>query len=696
MVTGAHAILAQHPHRRDGWWPSSVLSVWILRGLVASSVLWRASAEDGTVPALHGSQFRSVFAFPRIQTQVALLHAEMVQAFEAGRYPDAEQACRRSIALQPEVPTPYYNLACALARQNRVEEALEVLGQAVQRGFNDLVLLDRDPDLAPLRTQAAWSSLREAARRAPPFSPERRVVTPTPPHEGIARVSETNTGWHAMLGVLQAYFVFPPSPPYTGSVVRGEGPAEQRLRRWYQEGTAPGNWGDLYDNRDGGHSALDGGKFPLLTRIQYAPEAESHEVHRGLQLHFLFNRVTFGNASLANTSGWMWRSMPRYAYPDSRLMAILYAQYASHHLYVYPEHRDYDPGRNGEGGGYGDVFCANTPYVIISQGSSGSDRPFVEAIAFTLASFRPEVKKRLVSTASLMPTVQMILRASSRRVTRRDDYLTGQAHPVVFDAKDLDLIRMMEMAHEMTPDNLPPVVRIRVVEEDEAIPGRDYFDPRPTERLFDTPAAVARVARSLRYWRRMVVSTEGSYDPNDRRLRFHWRVLNGDADRTRIRPADAAGTRAEILIPYHERHPVYPGAPIEGNRVDIGVFADNGEHFSAPAFISVFYLDNERRVYDERRRILSVQYSGAETPGPYVDPLIDLPKDWLDEYHYDSQGRLAGWTRTLGGTRQEFTEEGRLIVRRDESGRPVETRPVRYTARRLANGRLVLDQQVIP
>jgi len=75
----------------------------------------------------------------------------------------------------------------------------------------------------------------------------------------------------------------------------------------------------------------------------------------------------------------------------------------------YPEHRDHDVGLNGDGGGYGDVYPTNTPYLIASQGSSGSDQPFMRAIPFTLAAFRPEVKKKLVETGLLMPTIQMIL-----------------------------------------------------------------------------------------------------------------------------------------------------------------------------------------------------------------------------------------------------------------------------------------------
>ena len=96
---------------------------------------------------------------------------------------------------------------------------------------------------------------------------------------------------------------------------------------------------------------------------------------------------------------------------------------------------------------------------------------------------------------------------------------------------------MVTMAHEMKTANLPPRVHISVVEEDKGVVGRDYFDVRPRERLFDTPSAIARVVKSTKYERRMVVSAEGSYDLNDRPLRFHWAVLRGEPDRIGHRPA---------------------------------------------------------------------------------------------------------------------------------------------------------------
>ncbi len=115
--------------------------------------------------------------------------------------------------------------------------------------------------------------------------------------------------------------------------------------------------------------------------------------------------------------------------------------------------------------------------------------------------------------------------------------------------------------------------------------------------------------------------------------------------------------------------------------MDIGVFVSNGKYYSPPAFVTFYSLDNEQRVYDKSQRIQSVVYSGADEPGNYTDPLVALPKSWRDDYHYDAAGSLSGWTRHRGSQGEEFTPAGRLIVRRDEHGKPLETSPVRYIAR---------------
>ena len=135
----------------------------------------------------------------------------------------------------------------------------------------------------------------------------------------------------------------------------------------------------------------------------------------GAQLSFLYNGITIGNSSTAITGGDFWRSQPRYIMTHPRGPVLLYLQYVGNHLYFYPEHRDHDPADDNNG--HGDVYPANTPYMIVSQGSSGSDRVFMNAVGATLAALRPEVKQKLAKTGTLMAAVQMIFRSSNKMVT---------------------------------------------------------------------------------------------------------------------------------------------------------------------------------------------------------------------------------------------------------------------------------------
>jgi len=396
-----------------------------------------------------------------------------------------------------------------------------------------------------------------------------------------------------------------------GPAATGSRKTALRVQGWYAAGTAAGNTGDFYDNRDGGHSPLRMQLFPQLDRTEYTDEQKKRRLHWGAQLYVLFPHVTMGNSSTAAPAA-KGGCNTRLALTRPGAARILYAQYRRNHLYIYPEHRDYDPGHNGRGG-YGDLFPANTPYVITSQGSSGTDRTFMQAVAYTLAAFRPEVKQQLVRTGLLMPTVQMIFRRCNTNVKHKKDYLTGEAHRVVFDGRNVNDLAMVEMAHDITLKTIPPMIQLAVIEEDLATPGLDFFAYSRTETLFDTPAAVARVARSSKRVRRMVVSAETSSDVNGRKLTYHWVVLQGDPKLITVKPLNAQSSRVELLIAHHPRRPIAKDDPMQTNRVDIGAFVSNGTYYSAPGFVSVFFLDNEARTYDAKGRILEIDYAHGST-----------------------------------------------------------------------------------
>jgi len=594
----------------------------------------------------------------------------------AGEPKAALDRLTRLIARYPEIAEPYAVRAAAEAAIGAPDAALASLTRAVELGFRGVASLLRDPAFGTARADPRFAALAAEAASLPPGEPAFEPAEPAEIVDGRALILPTNTGWDQGRNALVALFEDPgdadaPPGPIAADAV-GE-PVAGLLAGWATAGTAAGNHGDLYDNRDDGHSALAPGLFRQLARTEYGPEATRAGLARGLAHRLMFNRITFGNSSTALTSGPLWRSQARHAMTRPLLALRLYQQHALNHLYVYPEHKDHDRL-------LGDLFPANTAYVIVSRGSSGSDRPFLRAVAVILASLRPEVKARLAAEGLVAPTVQMILRRGMAGIGSREAYLSGAAHPSAFDAERIDLARMAWRAQTLGEDDIPPAVRLQVLEESRPEIGIDVMGPNRDERLFDTPGAIARVVRSTAHIRRMRVSAEATRDPNGHPLKFHWVVLRGDPARISIETDGETGEVATLSIPWHDRRTLPGEIPRATDRVDIGVFADNGRSLSAPAFITLAYPPRQKRVYAPDGRILEVDYSALSHAKRYSDPMLFPDRDWRDAYAYDAAGRLTGWTRHSGGVSMRFTEQGMLVRAEDAEGRPVEAEAVRYTA----------------
>ena len=116
------------------------------------------------------------------------------------------------------------------------------------------------------------------------------------------------------------------------------------LREHARRGRAAGNHGDLYDNRDRGHSRLDPEAHPQVTAVRYSEAARAADVDYGLNDSLLFDRVTFGNSSTALTGGPLWRSLPRYAMtrPDGTGPLRLWQNAEREPALRLPAHKDYD------------------------------------------------------------------------------------------------------------------------------------------------------------------------------------------------------------------------------------------------------------------------------------------------------------------------------------------------------------------
>ena len=563
---------------------------------------------------------------PRI-TAATRLALEQAQA---GDLPGGTRQVDDLLARYPGVSLLQLSRAALAMAANDPETAITNLQAAAAQGAPGLAALETDPLFAPIAADPRITALATTPAAPNPAPP------PTPAANGEALVSGFNTAWNPESERLEPRFELPTKSD-AAVVPRRKVAAYDLLSDHFKQGRAAGNIGDLYDNRDRGHSQLDIAEHPQVTRVTYSPAARGVDADYGLNDVLLFDHVTFGNSSTAITGGPLWRSLPRSALTraDGTGPLRLWQNASTNHLYVHPAHKDY-------GKEVGDLFPANTPYLLVSHGSSGSDKPFLDAVAMILAAFRPDTKAKLIEADLVVPTVQMVFRRSLQNVTSRADYFSGIANPSVFEGYNINLARMVSLANSIRADAIPPQVRIKVLGEDIGTEGVDYFGEGLSEQLFDTPAAVARVWRSSAGRRIILLSAEDTTDPNDRPLTFEWHLLQGDPAKVQIEPAKD-GRSAKITLDWHDPFRISEDNPLTSSRIDIGVFANNGKHDSAPAILSVYCPPDQARTYapgpDGAPRVASIDY--AARPEAYADPMLIARAGWRDDYHYADDGTLA-------------------------------------------------------
>jgi hypothetical protein len=461
---------------------------------------------------------------------------------------------------------------------------------------------------------------------------------------------------------LRPGVTLPPVPPGLPPIdPADQSPEAGLLRRGVAQGRAAGLSGVIYDNRDRGHAALPEGLFPPLTRLDYGAGLAGRADY-GLALPILLPAPVIGNSSTAVTAGPAPRSLPRLAMTQPGGPARAFAAYAGNQTYVYPEHRDHDAA---------DLFPANWPYMLISQGSSRSDRPLLRAAGLILGALPPAVRAAAEAQGLIGPTVQMLFRRGQVRGVAAA-YLTGAAHPSVFDGAALNPVAMMQLAARMRPDQLPPMVRLTVADEDfAASAGLAGL----SERLFDTPSAIARVWRGPAFRREITLSATPAGGAAAV-ARWHWVLLRGDPSRVRVEPLGGGG-RARIAIDWHDAAALaVPGRPARaGLRVDVGVIAGLADgQFSAPAMLSVSFPRHEARDYgpgpDGAMRLRSVDHDAAGR-GQDFDPLLHWSAPWRDEMLWSAEGQLSGWQRRATAP-AGAAAAGRYDAAGNRDGRPVE------------------------
>lgn len=84
-----------------------------------------------------------------------------IKAFAKGDYQASAKALEQLIALDGNNFVHYYNLACVRSIENKPDQAMELVVQAIEHGFTDIHLLKNDPALVNIRNTDAYHNMIE-------------------------------------------------------------------------------------------------------------------------------------------------------------------------------------------------------------------------------------------------------------------------------------------------------------------------------------------------------------------------------------------------------------------------------------------------------------------------------------------------------------------------------------------------------
>ena len=507
----------------------------------------------------------SVWDYPARYPQHERLRDQFIVAMRTGDTATMEETCRKGVQLLPDDPTWHYNLACSLAWfPNRKVEAFDELEKAIDLGFRDPEAIRKDTDLRRISNESRFGELVEYAKTMqtrPILTGPLAVVDATGVFGSPIALGEQNLSWDFDVGC------------FTAQLKLAEG---QRLP-WT---------GDLYMNRDGGHSpnGLEAKKtfldmFPGITDVRF--DAQGRRL--GLDLNapnVLFPYPVFGNSSMAFQHPVYWRSIPRSLMTsEARRMKAMERLYLSNQVWVFPSNRDTAPvGTNG------DVFASIAPYWLTTAGRSWSDIPYLRAALLASGHLPRKVKAEIVNRRLLAPTVMTLVRKGLLTVRNEDDYTSLLGHPTALPPNGVDTNRVMALARAMTVAAIPPIVPISV----RAVPTRD--EPVWPELTYGSNFAWAYVLRSEDDFRTFEITAAGAQEY--RFVQTHGMDVKVEIDR--IKP-----NRAKITIDRVGMSPT--------KRVDLAVFGRNpGTGWGAPSYVSFARMDPST---------------------PYSDPMLTPLKD---------------------------------------------------------------------
>ena len=498
----------------------------------------------------------SIWDYPSRYSEHRRLARQFVTAVRKGDTATMEQSSRKGVELLPDDPTWHYNLACSLAYfPKREDEAFDELETAIDLGYRNRASIEADTDLRRLSKLPRYKELLEYAdfmKSRPMFSGPMSAIDATGVFGKSLVLGEQNLGWDFDFGCFVAKMKLAPA---------AAGPSS----------------GDLYMNRDGGHSVLRREEFPGLTRVSFDSVGTNRNMHLDIP-NVLFPYPAFGNCSRALVQPTYWRSLPRMLMTaQAEEIGKMSRLYLSNQTWVFPANADIAPvGTNG------DVFASIAPYWMTTAGRSWSDLPYLRAALEASCALKKPVKAEIVNRRLLAPTIQTLIRKTLKGVTNDVDYLSAKAHPTALPANGVDIVRLKAAAAALEIGEIPPLAAVSV-EPDLRRPAGAI-----PELTYASAFAWAFVLRADDVMRTFRIRAKGAAE-------FAFVQTHGAGIRVSVEKEAPDCVKVTI-----DRTGMGPT-----NRVDVAVFGRNpGTGWGAPSYVSFARMD---------------------PAAPYSDPMLTPP-----------------------------------------------------------------------
>ena len=564
------------------------------------------------------------------------------------RYSQFESAVREAIYLRIEPAVWYYNLACALAVQEKKDAAFEAFEQAVAAGYGTdggTEHAQRDSDLVSLTNDVRFVALCAA------MDADGRTSVTEP------RQFAEEVGGFVRLSDENVYFALKDAMYSVHLLTSNVCPV-------------------VYVNHHENHPDIpcDG-----LVNVIYPKEA--HEERRDIafaDIYFLnFDRShRLRRPSCCPTvvaSSWVYgddrlngtTSIPAgFGLSSSNAGREWQLLFEHNVLGVYAAAADY--WTDGV-----DRFMGWYPGCIAYAGGPEEADKFV-VLFRNIVRALPE---QLRESAALLAL--NLIRHGQKCVKTEADFMSGKAQRPILRFADIDSKRAVDVAAGMSPEAplpIPPVIDQKKTRALSALPVTDLWDWPYAAGSSCYAMSAYHAAFFARGGERTFCCTAGLYPV--KRGKLVWKVLQGNEKKVRILPKAEDMSEIELEVDYHKVFDVTlaDGTKLKTSRVDVGCFlVDTNGVASVPAIVSVYFSPNETREYDKDGRLVSIDYTKRQIER-YCPNLC--PKgDWKDVFHWTDDGRLSGWTRMYADgqgrvTTNEFTRDGLVIDTRDALGRP--------------------------